>query len=114
MGIYIYIYIYDIESDQAGIQDKKNCGGLKMYDRTPPNFFRLQIQKADVFYFSKSTGCSCAIIGFHFIDERVPKKCYFLAILVDKFYESFFQSHLIYISIIGMMQNCIHMFKASL
>ena len=54
--IYVYIYIYGRESGQAGIQGKKNLGGLKSMTKPPPKKFRLQIRKADVVYFSKSTG----------------------------------------------------------
>ena len=46
--------------------------------------------------------------------KECPKNAIFSAILVDKHLVNFFQSHLIYIFIIDMMQNCTYMFKASL
>merc|ERR1712082_337720 len=105
---------YGQESVQAGIQDNKNVGGRKCMTKPPQKFFIYKFRRPTSSTFQKALDDSCAIIGFHFIDERVPKKCYFLAILVDNFYESFFQSHLKNIFIIGMMQNCTYMFKASL
>ena len=82
--------------------------------KPPQNFFVYKFRRPTSSTFQKALDDFCATFGFHFIDERVPKNSSFLAILVDKICESFFQSHLIYISIINMMQNCTYMFKTSL
>ena len=50
----------------------------------PQNFFVYKFKRPTSSTFQKALDDSCAIIGFHFIDERVTKKCCFLAILVDK------------------------------
>merc|ERR1711989_295231 len=82
--------------------------------KPPQKFFVYKCRRPTSSTFQKAMNDFCATFGFYFIDESVPKNSSFLAILVDKICESFFQSHLIYISIINMMQNCTSMFKTSL
>ena len=51
----MYIYIYMAMSQTRQESRVKKCKGLKIYDRAIQFFICLQIRKADVFYFSKST-----------------------------------------------------------
>ena len=53
-------------------------------DVCPQFFFVYRFRRPTSFTFQKALNDSCAIIGSYFIDERVPKKGSFLAILVDK------------------------------
>ena len=55
-----------------------------MYDRTPPKKIVYRFRRPTSSTFQKELNDSCAIIGSYFIDESVPKKGSFLAILVDK------------------------------
>ena len=79
--IYIYIYIYGQESDQAGIQGKKNVGGWKSMTKPPQKFFVYKFGKLTSSTFQKALDDFCATFGFHFIDERVPKKKAIFSIL---------------------------------
>ena len=60
MNIYIYIHIHIYIYIWPWVRSGGNSmmiffGGLKIYDRTPPKRFCIQIQKAGIVYFSKST-----------------------------------------------------------
>ena len=58
--------------------------------------------------FQKVLDDFCGTLNFYCIDERVPKKYFFLNSRETNDYDYFFQSHLIYISIINIMQNYIY------
>ena len=80
----------------------------------PQKIFVYKFGKLTSSTFQKALDDYCATYGFHFIDEIVPKKGLFFKSRWTNIYEFFFQSHLIYISIVNMMQNCTYMFKTSL
>merc|ERR1711895_423901 len=78
----------------------------------PKIFFVYKFGKLTSSSFQKALDDYCATFGFHFIDEIVPKKgLFFFKSRWTNIYDFFFQSHLIYISIVNMMQNCTYMFR---
>ena len=80
----------------------------------PQKCFVYKFRKLASSIFQKAPYDSCAIYGFCFINENVPKKKLFFSILRGQLSMNVFFSHLIYISIANIRKNCTSMFRIGL
>ena len=85
-----------------------------MYDRTPQFFLFTDSEGRRLLLFKKHWMISVRLTVFVLWTKEYPKKAHFQKFQWTNFYESFFQSHLKYISNMNIMENCICMFKTSL
>ena len=109
------MYIYMVKSQvRQKSRIKKMWGAENVWPNPPKIFLFTNSEGRRLLLFKKHWMIFVRLLVFILLMKECPKKALFLAILVDNFYESFFQSHLKYISNMNMMKNCIYMFKTSL